>query len=335
MPLTSLGYIGVQSSRTEDWTDFATGLLGMQKIDAGGKARAFRMDDRKQRLIVSHEDTEGLAFLGWEVASLANLDALASRLENAGVPVTLETTGLADQRHVARLTSFHDPGGNRIEVFYGPDIATDPFQPGRPITGFKTGSMGMGHAVLHAEDVDVLLPFYCDLLGFKVSDYGLTPYKLYFFHLNERQHSFAMVGSGQRGLHHFMVEVCALDDLGQAYDLALQEDGQVAYTLGRHTNDQITSFYANSPSGFFVEYGWGGLMIDPDKWEAHETFDGPSLWGHERLYLPEDSETRLKLREMKLDAARRGVRAPNPTGCAWFDGIVGTQSGAQSGSSDG
>ena len=67
----------------------------------------------------------------------------------------------------------------------------------------------MGHAVLHVEDVEPLLPFYRDLLGFRVSDYGLTPYKLYFFHINGRHHSFAMVGSGKRGLHHFMMELRA------------------------------------------------------------------------------------------------------------------------------
>ena len=132
-----------------------------------------------------------------------------------------------------------------------------------------------------------------------------------------------MVGDGGRGLHHFMVEVCSLDDLGQGYDIALQGEDKIAYTIGRHSNDHITSFYANSPSGFFVEYGWGGQVIDPQTWEPHETFDGPSYWGHERLYLPEDSEARIRLREMKLDAARRGVRAPDPTGCAWLDGIVG------------
>ena len=37
-----------------------------------------------------------------------------------------------------------------MEVFYGPAVATDPFQPGRPITGFLTGPLGMGHAVLRA-----------------------------------------------------------------------------------------------------------------------------------------------------------------------------------------
>lgn len=326
MALASLGYIGVRSSRTVDWQSFATDLLGMQQVDAGGKVRAFRMDDRKQRLIVSAEGDEGLDFMGWEIESAEALDALASRLENAGVAVRLEAVSLADQRHVARLISFADPEGNRLEVFCGPEVASEPFLAGRPISGFKTGSLGMGHAVLHARDVDVLLPFYRDLLGFQVTDYGLKPFKLYFFHLNGRHHSFAMVGTGRRGMHHFMVELLSLDDVGQGYDLAQQDEGRVAYTLGRHSNDHMTSFYANSPSGFFVEYGWGARVIDPATWEPHETFDGPSYWGHDRLYMPEDSPDRARLREMRLDAARRGMRAADPaSNCAWLDSIVSNE----------
>lgn len=322
MTLKSLGYIGIQSSKLDDWDSFASNLLGMQKVDGARAQNAFRMDDRKQRLIVSKNDQEGLAFMGWEVASSDELEQLAHRLENAGIAVTLESSAFADQRHVARLISFADPEGNRIEVFCQPVIASDPFQPGRAISGFKTGAAGMGHAVLHVRDTEILLPFYRDLLGFNVSDYGTKPYKLYFFHLNNRHHTFAMVGSGQQGMHHFMVELNMLDDMGQGYDLACQEEGRVAYSLGRHTNDHMTSFYANSPSGFFVEYGWGGLSIDPQTWEPHETFDGPSLWGHDRVHMPEDSETRLRLKAMALDAARRGVRAPDPTGCVWLDSIV-------------
>ena len=322
MTLTSLGYIGIQSSHLADWDGFATELLGMQKVDGAAAQTAFRMDDRKQRLIVSRDEREGLAFMGWEIGSPDELEALAHRLENAGVAVRLESNAFADQRHVGRLISFADPEGNRLEVFCNPHIASDPFRPARPISGFKTGAVGMGHAVLHVNDADLLLPFYRDLLGFKVSDYGVTPYKLYFFHLNGRHHTFAMVGSGNQGMHHFMVELNMLDDVGQGYDIAREQKDRVAYSLGRHTNDHITSFYANSPSGFFVEYGWGGLTIDPDTWEPHETFDGPSLWGHDRLCLPEDSPTRKHLKEMALDAGRRGVHAPDPTGCAWLDGVI-------------
>ena len=146
-----------------------------------------------------------------------------------------------------------------------------PFIPGRPISGFNTGPQGMGHAVLHVDNIDKLVPFYQEILDFKLSDYGLTPYPLYFFHVNGRHHSFAMVGSGSKGFHHFMVEYKNLDDVGQGYDLAQLQDNKIAYTLGRHTNDYMTSFYANTPSGFFVESGWGGRVIDPVTWQSEET----------------------------------------------------------------
>lgn len=317
MAIISLGYIGIRSDRLDDWSAFASGLLGMQAVERAGKTRAFRMDDRRQRFVVSDEPGDTLAFLGFEVSEKADLDMYGNRLENAGVVVTRGASTLNDRRFVADLIHFTDPAGNRVELFWKPMIATDLFVPGRPISGFKTGPLGIGHAVLHVPDVEVMLPFYRDLLDFRITDYGLTPYGLYFFHLNERHHSFAMVGSGRQGFHHFMVEFVNLDDVGQGYDLAQLEDGRVAYTLGRHTNDWMTSFYATTPSGFFVESGWGGRLIDPATWQPHETFDGPSFWGHERLYLPEGGD-RSRLREMRLEAARKGRRGPPIADCPWL-----------------
>jgi 2,3-dihydroxybiphenyl 1,2-dioxygenase len=316
VPVIALGYIGIHATRLDDWDGYATRLLGMQRVDRAGRMRAFRMDDRAQRLIVSGAGEDGLDVIGWEVADAAGLDALGARLEDARVAVRRGTRALADERRVADLILFEDPAGTRLEVFHGAEQAAEPFQPARPISGFRTGPLGMGHVVLNVEDTAPLVPFYRDLLGFRVSDYGLTPYPLWFFHVNGRHHSFAMVGSGRRGLHHFMVELGCLDDVGQGYDLAQLDDGRIAYTLGRHTNDHMTSFYTHTPSGFFVEYGWGGRIIDPPTWQPHETFDGPSLWGHERLHLSEPGRSRL--RDMRLVAAAKGVRAPDP-GCAWLE----------------
>ena len=62
---------------------------------------------------------------------------------------------------------------------------TDPFKPSRPISGFKTGALGMGHVVLHVKDFNKVVPFYRDLLGFKISDYSNTPISLCFFHIFE------------------------------------------------------------------------------------------------------------------------------------------------------
>jgi 2,3-dihydroxybiphenyl 1,2-dioxygenase len=323
MEITALGYIGVKSSQLDQWSQMATDLLGMQQVDRGGGMRTFRMDNRKQRLIVDGSSDAGLGVMGWEVPTRADLDCLAGRLDDHGVKVIRGSRALADERHVAELISFRDPAGNPLEAFSQPELASDPFKPGRPISGFRTGALGMGHAVLNVEEVEPLLPFYRDLLGFKVSDFGLKPHKLYFFHVNGRHHSFAMVGSGRRAMHHFMIEVGSLDDVGQGYDLAQTDESRIAYTLG-HTNDRMTSFYVNTPSGFFIEYGWGGRIIDPATWQPHETFDGPSLWGHERLHMPE--EQRKRLREMRMSAAARGVRVPDPRvpplNCPWLDRVI-------------
>jgi 2,3-dihydroxybiphenyl 1,2-dioxygenase len=323
MAIKALGYVGIQSTKLDDWSGFATSLLGMQQVDRGGALRTFRMDDRKQRLIVTGDDSEGLGFLGWEVDGPGELDAMAAHLDARGVAVRRGTRALAVERRVGDLIVFSDPSGHRVEIFHSPEVATDPFIPGRPISGFKTGPYGMGHVVLNVDNIEGAMRFYRDILGFHVTDYGLKPYPLYFFHVNGRHHSFAMVGSGKQSFHHFMVELRSLDDVGQAYDLAQLEEGRVAYTLGRHTNDHMTSFYANTPSNFFVEYGWGAQVIDPATWQPFETHDGPSLWGHERLHLPE--EQRKRMRDMRLDAARRGVRVPNPANCAWLDSVIASE----------
>jgi 2,3-dihydroxybiphenyl 1,2-dioxygenase len=257
-----------------------------------------------------------LAFIGWEVSQKSDLQYFAAKLDDAGHKVTEGGSELADRRFVADLIVCSDPAGNRIELVWNPQKAEESFIPGRPIDGFKTGPLGMGHAVLHVPDATALLPFYCDILGFAVSDYGLDPVPLYFFHVNGRHHSFAIVGSGKSGFHHFMVEYENLDDMGQGYDLASQQKDGIAYTLGRHTNDHITSFYANSPSGFFVENGWGGRLIDPVTWEPHETKVGPSFWGHDRLYLPE--KERKPFVDMRLKAAEDGLRSPPLVDCPWL-----------------
>ena len=48
-----------------------------------------------------------------------------------------------------------------------------------------------------------------------------------------------------------MIEYNSLDDVGQGYDLVQFEKNAIAYTLGRHTNDYMTSFYSITLSGFY------------------------------------------------------------------------------------
>jgi 2,3-dihydroxybiphenyl 1,2-dioxygenase len=327
----SLGYIGVRAKDLSDWASYGPGLLGLHRVDKSRSTLAFRMDDRKQRFVVDADGGEGIGFFGWEVADAAALDRLAAHLENAQVKVAHGVRALADERHVKDLIVLNDPVGNRLEIFHGAETASEPFKPGRSISGFRTGPLGLGHVVLNVdtpETIDRMMAFYCDTLGFRLTDYYSHPFVARFLHVNPRHHSIAFVQTGKNAVHHVMMELFSFDDVGQGYDLALNEN-RVGVTLGRHTSDFITSFYSFTPSSFMIEYGWGARLIDVDAWRACERKEGPSMWGHDRTWLsPED---RIKARELRLSNAANGFRRPVQVMdgnyqvmsgvCPWWDGI--------------
>ena len=184
-----------------------------------------------------------------------------------------------------------------------------------------------------AERVDALMPFYVDVLGFRLTDYILAPFKAFFFHVNPRHHSLAMIETGRNGLHHVMVELYSLDDVGQAYDIALGEPERVGVTLGRHTNDFMTSFYAKTPSAFMVECGWGGREIAPAQWQPQEYTEGPGVCGvMRRTWLYRRSRSCALPARMRLQAAADGMRRPVQViegnyqrmsgACPWWDGVA-------------
>jgi len=328
MTIKALGYLGFHANSIEDWNRYGAQFLGLQLAEQSAGTLAFRMDDRKQRLLI-HGDTDRRPVLGWELEDAAAADQLAARLERAEVRVDIMDKSMAGQRRVAGGLTFQDPGGNKLEAFHGPEIATDPYRPGRSHSGFKTGPLGLGHIVLNTTEMDADVAFYTQLLGFKLSDYMTKPFRAMFFHINARHHSLALIEWPQQSIHHLMLEMFSLDDVGQGYDIALRDEGRIATTLGRHSNDFMTSFYSNSPSGFLVESGWGGRTIDPANWEAFELKEGPSLWGHDRNWLT--PEKREEAAQMRLRAARENIRAPLQVtpgnfeivagACPWWNGV--------------
>jgi catechol 2,3-dioxygenase-like lactoylglutathione lyase family enzyme len=141
----------------------------------------------------------------------------------------------------------------------------------------------MGHTLLTFPDIDAALAFYKDLLGFRISDFMMAPLKAYFLHVNARHHSVALVEAPVRSMHHLLVEYYQLDDVGQSFDLLQTAPEKIVATLGRHSNDLMTSFYTRTPSDIYVEFGWGGKEVD-DATPPVEMDSVASFWGHKGLF---------------------------------------------------
>jgi catechol 2,3-dioxygenase-like lactoylglutathione lyase family enzyme len=99
----------------------------------------------------------------------------AGRIEAAGFEVTRATERELLLRRVEDMAWCRDPAGNRIELFHGQATGDGPLSLPRPHGGFRTGRMGMGHMVLHAEDIDAMSAFYRDVLGCVIDEATWTP----------------------------------------------------------------------------------------------------------------------------------------------------------------
>jgi extradiol dioxygenase len=280
--IKALDYIGFVSPLADDWRVFGTEVLGMQLADdgPGGEVR-LRLDSLPARICITPGVANELGYLGWSVESSDALIDTIDAVRAVGIAVHQGDATLATLRCAVEVAWFVDPVGFRHELALGLQQDTTAFVPGRPISGFLTGEGGLGHVVLFVPDMVAAEAFFTNVLGFKFSDdISMGPLYLRFFHCNPRHHTIALAEiPGMRGVHHIMVEVSSLDDVGRALDICTARELPLAMAFGKHTNDLMTSFYVRTPSGFEVEYGYGGLLIDEATWEpAH--FDAVSIWGH-------------------------------------------------------
>lgn len=287
--VSQLCYLALSVSDAESWKKLATEILGFQLVEDGDVDGTFylRMDDYHHRLVVQTDGADDLAAIGWQVRDAPSLWSLAEQLERAGVAVTGGTPEEAHQRRVLELIKCVDPSGVPTEVCYGPLISLPSFIPSRPIGGFRTGELGIGHLVVYQRDIDQSLAFY-GLLGLRMTDrvHMATPggYRpMVFLRCNPRHHSIAFSATPPlpKRIHHFMVEYESIDDVGRAHDLCKRAEVPIAAGLGRHPVDEMFSFFVGNPSGFNIECGWGGRVIDDATWQVRHFTGGG--WGHEGL----------------------------------------------------
>ncbi|WP_028922485.1 VOC family protein [Pseudonocardia acaciae] len=286
--VTELAYVVYEVSDLAEWERFAVSLLGMRPGEKSADGLTLRTDDRAHRWILAEGPADDLARSGYELESAEALDSLVARLRGAGVDTVDGDAELAAARQVDRIVLVTDPLGNELELVTGLADAPTPFHSELLLGGFVTGSGGAGHQVLVANDVprETYLAFYRDLLGFKLSDVIVEEVEpgvvadLAFLHCNPRHHTVAFGELPHpKRTHHFMLEVADIRDVGLAYDRCLDARQPLEMTLGMHPNDHMFSFYVRTPSGFSVEYGWGGLLIDDATWEVR-TLDQLHWWGH-------------------------------------------------------
>lgn len=308
MPIRSLGYIGFGAPDPAVWMDYATNIIGLMPARAcagedwgipavpgsGPKSAGsgvaedgsiyLKMDEWQWRIAVHpDEENRGVKYFGLEVDSEADLEAFVDKLSAAGFDAEIGSSDHARRRSVRALACVKDPCGNDVELFFGPTVDRKFRSPlGME---FLAGPLGVGHInLITADNLEAAQEFYTRVLGFRLSDYihfGAGN-SANFYTCNTRHHSIGLMKlGGVTGLHHLMLEVTKVDMVLQCLERVTDAGVNITSTLGRHVNDNMLSFYMNSPFGFEVEIGFDGRLLD-ETWTANEFVEG-DIWGHRGL----------------------------------------------------
>ncbi len=294
MDVRSLGYVVIESTNPADWQDYGTNILGLMNVPSDDGSVYLKMDQRPFRFAIVKAEQNRLRYCGWELAGEAGFKQAKDELQAAGVEFTEGSAADAKSRRVRGFIRLQDPSGNELELYWGGELDYGKFISPLGISGFETGfngDMGFGHAVLPASKLAETHAFYTDVLGFGDSDYMHFHFSpepndpgqgLNFMHVNNpRHHSLALYEEPANpvGCVHLMVEVTEVDEVGYCLDRVQAAGIPIISSLGRHTNDNMLSFYMATPSGFAMEFGTDGLQMN---WEGFTptVTSLPSLWGH-------------------------------------------------------
>ena len=286
-----LAYVEIEASDLPRWRVFGGEVFGCElAAESTDDCLKFRIDARPWRIMVSRGERDDLKVIGLEVADQQGLNEVCARLDRAGHAFRMATPEECAARGVYEMCCLTDPSGIEVEVSYGGLLRPQqPFCAAVGHGGFVTGDQGLGHLMLVVDDPRQVQRFYSEVMGFVTSDYVST--KNYgglagdfiFMRCNPRHHTLAY---GRlpipRRLGHLMLQVDHIDDVGLTLDRVHAHGFRQTRSIGRHVNDNMFSFYVESPSRLQFECGWGGREMEADDTDV-KLFDVTSVWGHKHL----------------------------------------------------
>jgi len=292
MGVSNLGYVRLEMQDPAAWAKFAKDVLGfgMAKSRDRQGTKYLRMDKAPFRYMIEKGEVDRFVAAGYEMSSKKAFKEQISILEKANIAVTRGNDKEAKRRAVKGFASCMDPSGNVVEFYYGRD-KQEPFTPGHGIKSFMTGKMGLGHLVIPAPENKETIKFYTKNMGFGVSDdLSLPPFaegfpkqRIYFMHAdNPRHHTLGLYNfPSPSGVIHLMAEVGSMDEVGYCMDRVKAAGLHIFASLGRHSNDEMVSFYFFAPGGIGFEVGYDGKQVkDWSKFKPTKTTSG-DYWGHE------------------------------------------------------
>ena len=267
-----LGHATFTTPDLEEQLAYWTQVIGLCVV-ARDKDRAILATKLGQECVALERAPEKgeLRSIAFQVAPGSDLGELAAKLQAAGVKSERRsgiTPGVKD------AIVFRDPKGTLIEVYAEYEFAPD--------DGSEQGisPLKFGHVAYRVHDVQKITSFYCDILGFRVSDWMGDHFS--FLRCGVDHHTINFTRYGTERLHHIAFELRDWGEIHNACDYLTKKNVQLVWGPLRHVVGHNIAAYHRNPDEIRVElFAEMDLMKDEELgyWE-------PRPWHEERPLRP-------------------------------------------------
>src|SRR5260370_4090955 len=245
--------------------EFYTKVWALEEVCAEADCMAFRARGGEQHVLTIGERPKP-ALLGVHFAAndRAAVDALCAKAKSYGVDIERVPAPLDRGAGGGYGFRFRTPDGLPMSI--SSDLVQHPsavLDRSRPTK--------ISHVVLNSARTDDQVPFFIDLLAFKLSN---TTHMMEFLRCSADHHSVAIFRNNGPSLNHVAYELPNIDGLMRGTGRVKQNGFDIEWGVGRHGPGSNVFTYFIEPNGFVAEYTTELDQLD----DATHVPQGPDYW---------------------------------------------------------
>lgn len=275
-----LAHATLTTTDLERQLDYYTRIVGLSVVARDKKRAVLATKMGQESIVLEEADTAGqLTRLSFQIKPGSDLGELASKLQKEGVKAELRS-GITPG--VAQALCFNDNKGTMLEIYSDYAFAPDDKEP--------VGIMPVkfGHVAYRVLDVQQTVKFYCEMLGFRVSDFRGDFFA--FLRCGVDHHTVNFVVDKDPTLHHIAFELKDWGEIHRAAETLAKNDIHLVWGPGRHIIGHNVACYHRNADGVRVEFFCEMDQMkdedlgyfEPRPWHQDRP-QRPKTWGPETL----------------------------------------------------
>ena len=250
--------------------EYYTNILGL-KLAAREKDAAYLASTIDHHSVVLRQaGAAQCARLGFQIGPDDDLDAFEKQTQAQGIKTERKKD---PEPTIADMVSFQDPKGTVMEVFKRGAFSHDKFG-AKGIVPHK-----LGHVAFHCADVKHVTKFYCDVLGFRESDWMGDFFS--FLRCGVDHHTINLIGTGSNRHFHTAFELRDWAHIQTACDFLSLNGYKLLWGPGRHGIGHNLFTYHRSPNGMITE-----LFAELDRMNEELGYFEPRPWHRDQPQKP-------------------------------------------------